>query len=673
MIYNDYGYDLETYPNIFTMAVKRVSDGACRVFEISERVNESHEIIGFMKYLMNSNSRMVGFNNIGFDYPVLHTLCMAGYADSYMLYKKAQSIIDSDRGFGHQVWDSETLVPQIDLYKIWHYDNVSKSTSLKMLEFNMRSPNIIDLPYKPGSMLTYPEMDNLKVYNVNDVDETLKFMEHSRPMIEFRETLSAKYNRNFMNHNDTKIGKDYFMMELGINNKNMKQTPRPHMRLGAAVLSSVVFKTRPFQLVREWLINKDITKTKGVFESIEVSAEMASFMDPSMIKVHDLTEEMAPSATTFQRKKGVKLTSLDINLLKNQPVRFISGLKDKSGLNCTVDGFNYVFGTGGIHGSIESTTVESDDDHIIIDLDVASYYPNLAIANRLYPEHLGEQFCDIYLDVYNQRKSHKKGTPENAMLKLALNGVYGDSNNQYSPFYDPLYTMRITINGQLLLCMLAEWLRVIPDLQMIQINTDGLTVRIPRVHEKMVADIAKQWEDYTKLELESVKYSRMFIRDVNNYIGEYEDGKLKRKGAYEYELDWHQNHSSIVVAKAAEAALVRNADIESFVKNHDNLFDFMLRTKVPRSSSLVLNDGFSDIEELQRITRYYISKPTVPGITQQLVKIMPPLKENPEKFRRIGISVGWNVTECNDITQARGDVDYDYYINEVKKLVDPLR
>lgn len=670
---DDYGYDLETYPNIFTMGIKNKRTGDWAVFEISERINQSHEIVGLMKYMKNSNARMIGFNNLGFDYPLLHLLCTSGYVDSYMLYEKAQSIIDSDRGWDHQIWDDDIIVPQIDLFKIWHYDNVSKSTSLKMLEFNMRSPNIQELPYKPGSILTYPEMDNLKIYNMNDVDETLAFMDHSIPMIKFRETLSEKYGRNFMNHNDTKIGKDYFMMELGITNKNMKQTPRPSIHLRNAVLNTVQFKHRAFQLVREWIMGKHINKTKGVFEFIDVPYDMAAHMDQSMVKVYDLTEQDAPTMTVGQRKKGVKLSSLNFETLKNKPLRFVSGLKDKSGLNCIIDGFSYVFGTGGIHGSIESTTVVADDDHMIIDLDVASYYPNLAIANRLFPEHLGEHFCDIYLDVYNQRKSHKKGTPENAMLKLALNGVYGDSNNQYSPFYDPLYTMRITINGQLLLCMLAEWLRVIPDLKMIQINTDGLTVRIPRRYEGNVAIIAKQWEDYTNLELESVNYSRMFIRDVNNYIGEYEDGKLKRKGAYEYELDWHQNHSAIVVAKAAEAVLVRGADIESFVRNHDNLYDFMLRTKVPRSSELVLNDGFNDIRTLQNITRYYISIPKVDGITEQLVKIMPPLKKNPDKFRRIGISVGWNVTECNDITKARGNIDYEYYINEVKKLVEPLR
>ena len=109
------------------------------------------------------------------------------------------------------------------------------------------------------------------------------------------------------------------------------------------------------------------------------------------------------------------------------------------------------------------------------------------------------------------------------MLKLALNGVYGDSNNVYSVFYDPLYTMKITLNGQLLLCLLAEKLMQYRDLEMIQINTDGLTVRIPRNMKSYVDDIRAWWEEVTGLELEEAVYSRMFIRDVNNYIAEYEE------------------------------------------------------------------------------------------------------------------------------------------------------
>ena len=327
-------------------------------------------------------------------------------------------------------------------------------------------------------------------------------------------------------------------------------------------------------------------------------------------------------------------------------------------IDATVGGFTFVFGLGGIHGSVESRIVESDDDFVIVDLDVSSYYPNLAITNRFYPEHLGEQFCDIYQHLYEQRKSHAKGTAENAMLKLALNGVYGDSNNKFSVFYDPLFTMKITLNGQLLLCVLAEQLMRIDQLELIQINTDGLTVRINRAHIGQVEVIREWWQEVTNLQLEEATYSKMFIRDVNNYIAVYEGGKTKRKGAYEHDMEWHQNAGGLVVAKVAEQVLVHGAPIRETVENWPDIMDFMLRTKVPRSSFLQWGQ-----DKAQNTSRYYIAKGGKP-----LHKWMPPLAKNPQEWRCIGVEAGWNVQICNDIKDATLPVDFSYYIREIEKL-----
>lgn len=147
----------------------------------------------------------------------------------------------------------------------------------------------------------------------------------------------------------------------------------------------------------------------------------------------------------------------------------------------------------------------------------------MAISNRIYPLHLGDTFCKIYKDVYVQRQSFGKGTPENAVMKLALNGVYGDSNNEYSPFYDSSFTMKITVNGQLSLSLLVDRLLDIPDLQVIQANTDGVTVKHPRIYEEQYYTICKKWEEDVQLELEFAHYKSMHIRDVNSYIAVYEE------------------------------------------------------------------------------------------------------------------------------------------------------
>lgn len=295
-------------------------------------------------------------------------------------------------------------------------------------------------------------------------------------------------------------------------------------------------------------------------------------------------------------------------------------------------------------------------------------YPNIAIANRIYPEHLGESFCNIYQDVYEQRKSYPKGSAENAMLKLALNSVYGDSNNKFSVFYDPMYTMSITINGQLSLLLLAEKLLEIEGLKLIQLNTDGITVAMRRETEDQYKQICDAWQNQVGLQLEYADYSKMIIRDVNNYLAIYTDGKLKRKGAYQYEgLGWHQNQGGLVIPMAAEAEMLTGVPVREFIANHlkdsNNRWDFVLRTKVPRSSKLVMvNDDGSEVVQ-QNVCRYYIS--TTGG---KLVKIMPALEEGGED-RRLGIDTQWKVRTCNKMVDELVDIDVEYYATEAEKLL----
>jgi hypothetical protein len=609
---NDYVFDIETYPNVFTLAVEHADAPLRWMFEISDWRNDSREIVVFFQFLKETDARMVGFNNLGFDYPVLHMLIRMGHSDANTLYQKAMAIIgaqDDDSKWMHLVKPSDQFVTQLDLFKIHHFDNKARATSLKVLEFNMRSDSIEDLPFKVGTTLTRERVEVLKRYNQHDVAQTKAFYHHSKEMIAFREELTRKYARDFMNHNDTKIGKDYFIMKLeeaGVScydysdkGRTPRQTKRPVIHLKDAILPWISFEQPEFNRVLGWLKQQSITETKGVFTD----------------------------------------------------------------LIAHVGGFDFVFGLGGIHGSVESEVIESDAEHVIVDLDVTSYYPNLAITNGFHPAHLGKEFVSIYKHLFEQRKQYPKKSAESAMLKLALNGVYGDSNNQFSVFYDPLYTMTITLNGQLLLCLLAEGLMTIPGLRLIQVNTDGLTVRVPRTH-KVLVDLARMaWQERTGLNLEEAIYKAMMIRDVNNYIGVFEDGSTKRKGAYEYKMGWHQNAGGLVVAKVAEKVLVEGAPIRQTVQQWPEIMDFMLRTKVPRSSYLAIEWDGQPPQQLQNITRYYIAEGG-----GRLFKWMPPLKGKQE-WRKIGVESGWGVQPCNDIREAgKLPVDFDYYVREVEKL-----
>lgn len=670
---NDYIYDIEVYPNVFTLSLKSARTLRVKVFEISSRRNDIGGILNFIERIVTSGARMVGYNNEGYDYPVFHFLLTE--AKEYIsaeqvclkLYEKSCQIIDTpfNNRFSNIVRSWKQIVPQIDLLKIHHFDNKSKATSLKILEFNMEMEDIRDLPFPPGTYLTNDNIETLVKYNIHDVEATYLFYLKTLKQIEFREGLSVKYDRNFLNHNDTKIGKDYFIMclerELGktacyekVNGKRkIKQTIRDQIALGDVIFDYVEFKTKPLQAVHEWIKSQVITETKGVFTELPLE-RMVTFLPYSPV-----LRERPKSKDWLDQHYNHLLFGGD----KPEIPRIA---KKYRRLSVDLDGVEFVFGTGGIHASISNTRVESDDEYMIIDLDVTSYYPSLAISNNVYPEHLSEEFCRIYADMKQQRVNFAKGTPENAMLKLALNGVYGDSNNHYSPFYDPQYTMTITVNGQLLLCMFYEMLRSIEGLQLIQINTDGLTVKIPRFREQEVYREKEAWEKLTKLDLEVATYEYMFIRDVNNYIAKYENSdSVKRKGAYEFDIEWHQNHSALVVKKAAAAHITEGVDIREFIENHEHEHDFMLRTKVPKSSRLVEDHGYMEYS-LQNVSRYYITKEG-----PSLVKIMPPLPKNPDKERRIGINIGCSIKEANHFTGVdRKAISFDWYVEQAQALVN---
>lgn len=667
----DYIYDIETFPNVFTMGVSQVDSSNRWMFVISDWHEDSMTLIDFLYMLQQTNARMVGFNNMGFDWPIVSYFqnnlpSMTNIA--HQLWLKAVTIIDSDDRFGHIIWQPE--IEQLDLYRINHFDNIARATSLKMLEFNMQMDEIEDLPFPVNTTLAESDVQVLIDYNLKDVEATEKFYYESLDAIRFREQLTRQYHQNFMNLNDTAIGKKYFVMELEKRNpgccytkdpetgkRSPRQTPRDQIPLASVVLHYIQFQHPEFKRVHQWMLSSTV---KDANDIKDISAE--------------------------------------------------------------INGFRFDFGRGGIHGSINDAIVVATPEEVIIDLDVTSYYPSIAIVNRFYPTHLGEPFCNIWAEIKAQRAQHAKGTIENKMLKLALNGSYGDLGNPYSPFYDMKCLLEITINGQLLLCMLAEQLMQIPELQLIQINTDGLTVKVPRSELLSVERVTDWWQTFTCLDLEQVEYCRMFIRDVNNYIGEDLDGKLKRKGAYEHvhprdrnPVGWHQNLSAMVVPLAAEAYLVRGIPIRHFIENHQDFMDFMLRTKVKRSDQLEIGG-----KPFQRITRYLVTNygdpivkksppPTGYQIGQwkransltdstyyQILKTIDDLPrggsgpldstgrpwderintKNHSKYeeRLTGIDVGWLVTPYNVIDSpiVRSTINFEYYIQETKKLTDKL-
>lgn len=653
-------YDIEIYKNLFFVAFLNTETEEYITFELSPRKNEKIELISFLK---NNVSELIGYNNYFFDYPLLHYFFSIININSTkeivgLLKQKANELI-SNNDFPYKNVIKQPFITQIDLMKINRWNKVG--VSLKQLEFNLQMYNIQELPIPHDAILSLDDIQIVVEYCKNDIEATYKLYLKYKKEIEFRKTLVELYKSpEMLNYDDVKIGEEIFTIKLcealKLNRKEIGKTFHESIKFKDCIFDYIKFSTNKYKALLEFLKQQEITTLKKAF--IEIPFENLTLLEGYYIK---------------------------------QEVK-----KKQAFLNIEHNSLPVVIGSGGIHYSQENKLIVEDDVYQIVDLDVASFYPNLSIRNRFYPLHLSESFCDIYEDMYEERKQIPKSNPLNTAIKLSLNSVYGKSNSEHGVVTDSAYTLKTTLNGQLLLLMLTEKInREIPDAIDIQYNTDGVTFKIPKTKIEHLRNIVKRWETLTKLEMEEAQYSKMIILNVNNYIAQYTNGKLKRKGCFEYNRNLSQDHSMLIVPKAVEAYFIEGILPEEYIINHSNIFDFFKRTLIKtkghelwlgqirnveskelykvgeRKGTAKMIDKFFKEIKCQKVTRYLV---TTSGYT--LMKILPPLAGKTE-IRESNVESEQLIIECNYLTEEKinnlwKNINYDYYIKEAYKLINPI-
>lgn len=620
-------YDIETLKGAFTYSDINIHTQEIKQFVIHKDRDDRNELLDHLKKIKWA----IGFNNINFDYPILHyfmKLNLSSFNSEELikkLYIKAQEIIQSQSEDNFTkivaIKQKDQLIKQIDLFKLWHFNNKARRTSLKSLEVSMNYPNVMEMPIlHDRNDIQYEEIESILEYNLNDVLATYEFYKKSKEKIDLRKDLIKKYNIPCINFSDSKIG-EQLVLKLYCNatgekyyDVKEKRTYRHNIPVKNCILKEPQFNNEKFNL----LLNK--------FKTLTVETTKGDIKESIIYK-----------------------------------------------------GFKYDLASGGIHGCIKPGVYSEDSNYKIIDLDVASLYPSIAVTNKLYPQHLGSAFCDVYEGILKERiKAKSEGNSSiSDALKLSLNSVYGKSNDINSFLYDPLYTLKTTITGQLFLLYLAEKLvDSISDLLMLQINTDGLTIKIHKKYEDIVYKISKEWEDFTNLKLEFAYYSKMWIVDVNNY-GATDGNKIKNKGRFEVdkvvgnEPAYHKDNSFRVIPLALQRYFADNIPVEQTILNHRDIYDFCGRQKFTKDSygDIVYidydknNNPFQKIEKQQRVTRYYISNNGSTFIKRYT--------KGTSEF----INKGFQVTIFNKFIEKPFEeysIDYDFYIKECYKVIDVI-
>lgn len=194
---------------------------------------------------------------------------------------------------------------------------------------------------------------------------------------------------------------------------------------------------------------------------------------------------------------------------------------------------------------------------------------------------------------------------------------------------------------------------------------------IPKSKLEDIRKINNKLTEETTLVIEECFYKQMIIRDVNNYIAEYNDSTkenehLKLKGCFEIDKEYHKDPSMRIVPIALKEYYINNIPISDTIEQHIDIFDFCLRLKT-NSKSIpkfkYLENGEIKIKELNRTTRYYISKSG--GI----------LYKDFGDNRISGVNIGYSITLFNKYIKlpiSKYNIDYNFYITEANKIKNTI-
>lgn len=426
-------YDLECLKNLFTYTGYCPKEDKYYQFCICQWRNDLEKLY---KHLTRDKLIQVGYNNENYDYPLIHHILNhyedykydTGQEVAQALYTKSQEIIEQEFS---AIADKNKYIQQIDLFKIWHYSNPARKTSLKDLEVVMRLPNVEEMPIHHTTWCKEGDEEQVLSYNLNDVYATYKFLlvtvgktdyplYKGKNKIELRQNLTKKFNVNCLNLPDVGMGSQ---LMLNLYSRAVHKNP---------------YDVKKLRTIRNKIQLKDCIP----FWANIKSKEFNTFLD----KIKSLT---------------------------------VVGEKKEFEYSVIFHEYKFDFGLGGSHGCCKSGIYESNDEWIIVDLDVSSLYPSVAKSLNLYPSHLGPEFMELYSQFIEKRiaEKHKpKNERDNVLIegyKLILNGTYGKSNEDSSFMFDRLYTFRTTIAGQLFICMWAERMydAVEGNIKFLQTNT----------------------------------------------------------------------------------------------------------------------------------------------------------------------------------------------------------
>lgn len=562
-----YVYDIEVFQNIFHCSVKNTETNDIYKFEISERKNQLRELVKFFKqvdkyitwgdyYTTNinipANVIFCGYNNLHYDNPIINyiieyedklmqynipTICSSIFNLSKTITTSSEDNIDAWKHWKYQIW--------FDTFDILTmlYSNKLR-VGLKEIQVTMQYPNVQEFVCDWTKPLPLEDFDSMIDYNINDIESTSELLNRCKKDVDLRIAIEDEYGVRVLSKDGVNIG-----MKI-LTQKYLEKTGLT------------------------WQDIKDLRSPMSVIPLKDVILPFIKYDSPILQRVLD---DMKNQIVSPGRK----------------------GYENKFVFN----NLRYSVGVGGIHSVNSPEIIIPRDDEMLIDIDVASLYPSMLIEYEFYPKHLGKEFLEVYKQIKDERieAKHNGDKVKNETLKLALNGLSGNLQNEHNFCYSPFAVMQIRINGQLLLLMLAEKLTQI-GCRIVQANTDGLFVLLKKDAYSKVNSICREWEQLTKLTLEEDRFKAMYQYAINDYFAITEDNKVKEKGMFITAVKLGKGLTPKIIPKAIISFFKDGIPVEDTIKNCTDIRDFLMSEKTGKQWHVEYMN-----EEQQRTNRFYAS------------------------------------------------------------------
>ncbi len=645
-------YDVETISNFFSYVGMNRDSKVISKFVICKFRNDL-EI--FIEHL-NSLKGLIGFNNLSFDSQIIQYiqvnykrwLSLDGDEISGLIYNYSQKVIIKSNAGGFSDYPEWKLnIKNLDLFKIWHFNNKQRMTSLKWCEFSLDMDSIEEMPIKHYEEVTEDKIDSILLYNEYDVKATYELYkvttgDTEHPLykgidkIQLRKDIISQFGINCINYNDVKIGDTINKLSYcNIKQIDVKDIPKP-------VKDDTVYKF------------KDCFPSYMKFKTTEFN----NFVNA--------------------------LSSIDIKIKKSH-----SKTKKDQEFEFTFNSTTYCIAKGGIHSKDLPRKIIPKENEILRDADIGSQYPWSLIKRELHPRHLGKEWLIGYRKTFEDRiKAKREGKKSiNEAYKLSLNGGgYGKLGEEYNWQFDPYVMNCVTIGNQVEILMLIESLEL-NKIHVVSANTDGIVCLFDKSLEEVYYKTCKEWEILVGNDkfgqLEYCDYKLLIQTSVNDYLAVKYNGEIKQKGDFVTEFELHKNKSARIVPLALEQYFINNIPIEKTIRTHNNIYDFCLGVKSIEQNRLVAFNKEEQTEvELQKINRFYVSNKGI-----HIIKKLPKLdsKNASNQFdifgniddgtREAEVEASYTSTIFNKYVKKElkeYDINYKYYIDKCSKIIDKI-